>query len=189
MKRALVILGTPHKKGNTARLVNSLLKQMPKEYEVQVVNPYLMKVRPCVDCAYCKTHSACAFHDLDDFYEAFEHADAVLFASPLYNLTVSAPMKALIDRFQRYFNARFVRGVQPPIARPRRAALVMTAGSANNGGFAFTTKLLKQSLTVLNGTLTAACFREECDERPSVEATEEEASSFLHAWLGETAPY
>lgn len=184
MKQILLILGSPHPNGNTARAVRRLLEQVPDSYEVRGFYPYKMQIKPCVDCGFCKRENACAFHDLDEFYEVFEKADAVLFASPLYNLTFSAPLKALIDRFQRYFNARFVRGIRPPIQKPKRVALVMTAGSENNGGFLFTQKALEQSLTVLNGTLTATWFYEECDKNPHVAITGEEASNFIHAWLG-----
>lgn len=38
-----------------------------------------------------------------------EDADAVIVATPVYNLSFPAPMKALFDRFQRYYEAHFRR--------------------------------------------------------------------------------
>ncbi len=58
-----------------------------------------LSVRPCVACGPDATSGWCIFHDdMDRVYSAIEAAHAVIVGSPVYFDTVSAPLKAVIDR-------------------------------------------------------------------------------------------
>ena len=50
-----------------------------------------------------------------------EDADAVIVATPVYNLSFPAPMKALFDRFQRYYEAHFRRKIAQPITKHKKS--------------------------------------------------------------------
>ncbi len=108
---------------------------------------------PCNDCRACSQHSGCIRPDLDDFYASLEQADVLVFASPVYNLSFPAPMKALIDRMQCYWAERFVRGVRPPIARPKQAVLLTSCGADSQEGGDMLERQLKPVLTILNARL------------------------------------
>ena len=72
---------------------------------------------------------------------------------------VPAPMKALIDRFQRYYEARFRRNMKNPIEKRRKAIIMVTSGSDGEIGYEVIKHQLMQAFTVLNielcGTMLA----------------------------------
>ena len=90
--------------------------------------------------------------DMDEFFRDFENADGIVIATPIYNLSFPAPLKAIFDRTQRYYNARFSLGKRPPIAKHRPAALLMAAGDPHEDGD-IAVKQLCRSFTVTNCTL------------------------------------
>ena len=61
-------------------------------------------------------------------FEYFKNSDEVFFAFPVYNGSFPAPLKALIDRFQIFYNARFFKNKHPPIEGVRQVTLIITAG-------------------------------------------------------------
>ena len=76
----------------------------------------------------------------------------------MYNNFFPAPLKAVIDRFQRYYSARFKRGAKPPIAKPKRVGVVIVSGSNARQCADYMTATLRQSFTVLNGEVTARYY-------------------------------
>ena len=102
--------------------------------DIREYNVYDLAPAPCTDCKYCEYHDGCSNKDLDIFFEDFEEADFIAFFTPVYNNFFPAPLKAVIDRFQRYYSARFKRGANPPV------------------------KTLKQAFEVLNGDVCARYF-------------------------------
>ena len=124
-----------------------------KEYDIYALAP-----APCTACCYCEQHDGCSNHDLDIFFEDFENADYIAVFSPVYNNFFPAPLKAVIDRFQRYYSARFCRGANPPIEKEKSAGLVITSGSNARQNADFMYNTLKQSMAVLNTELKARYY-------------------------------
>ena len=110
-------------------------------------------------------HDGCSNRDMDIFFEDFESADYVAFFAPMYNNFFPAPMKAMIDRFQRYYSARFCRGANPPIAKPKTAGLMIASGSNARQCADYMFHALKQSLAVLNCTLSARYYIPDTDSK------------------------
>ena len=165
----LVLFGSPHPAGPTMALVRAYLARegIPPD-DVQWFHAYRTPPLPCVDCGWCKTHPGCALSDLGGFYRDFEAAERLVIAAPVYNAGLPAPLKALIDRMQVYFNARFARGLRPPIATPKQAALLLTAGSDRD----FCPLLLEQlapMFTVTNCRLLGAACLKNLDHEPAGE--------------------
>ena len=79
--------------------------------------------------------------------------DLLVIATPVYNLSFPAQLKAVIDRFQRYFEARFARGIRPAIATHRDAVLLLTMGRYDPFAVEVCEKTLRQSFSVMNTTL------------------------------------
>lgn len=157
--KVCVIFGSPHKKGNTASLLSDYLKTVPEEAEVQVVNCYGEAVSPCVDCGACKKTGSCVKRDIDGIYKAVEESDLLIFASPVYNLSFPSPMKAVLDRFQVYFNRRFSLNLRPPIEKPRKAVILLTHDSDKYGGAEYAVTALKMLCTVLNAEVTKTVIK------------------------------
>lgn len=147
--KVLTIFGSPHDDGFTARLLRRFEESAGLKTDLWF-SAYRENPLPCTDCGYCKTHSGCSRPDLHEFYRQLEGCNELIFAFPVYNGSFPAPMKALIDRMQVYFNARFSRGIRPPIATPKAVSVLMTAGGKRDYSDLILEQL-KPLLTVING--------------------------------------
>ena len=110
----LILFGSPKRNGNTAQLCGAFLQGLPKNNTVEIVRLFDLNPKPCNDCGYCKASDGCSKKDLDAFMQKFQEADLIVVASPVYLCSFPAPMKALFDRFQRFYCARFRRGIETP---------------------------------------------------------------------------
>jgi len=155
MKKALVVQSSPHAAGHTVKLLNSFLSGLdPQQWEIETLNVCEKAIHPCTACGACKVIDGCVYHDLDAFDASFRACDLFVVASPVYNLSFPAQFKALLDRFQRYFEARFTRSVRPVMEKPRRAVLLLTMGKADAFAVEVCEKTLRQSFSILNVKLT-----------------------------------
>ena len=74
----------------------------------------------------------------------------------MYNLSFPAPLKALIDRLQRYWSARFLLGKRPPIDKEKRLVLLTVSGSPSPEGGGMLERQLAPVLTVIHARQSAA---------------------------------
>lgn len=99
--KIVAVLGSPHKMaGTTGQMLESLLaaaKAAGAETSLFVLTD--LDVAPCIGCDACHRTGECSIDDdFADVLEAMVEADAIVIASPNYIWSVSAQMKALIDR-------------------------------------------------------------------------------------------
>ena len=123
----LVVFASPHKNGFTSRLLNRFLK------ENSIENYYLFDCfkempLPCIGCNKCESEFTCSQPDLKEFGKVFRQCSRIVIATPIYNGSLPAPLKALADRNQIYYSARFSRG-ERGLAAPKQAAVLLTCGS------------------------------------------------------------
>lgn len=177
--KVLALMGSPRKSGYTAKLLGTLLREFPKGTSIEIVNLYELNPIPCNACGYCKAGNGCSKKDLEEFFKKFETADVIIFATPIYFMGVPAPMKALIDRFQRYYEARFRRNVKHPIEKRRKAALIVTSGSDGEVGFEVIKHQLLQACSVLNIELSASMLARNTD-KCGVDKTDIEKAKSLY---------
>ncbi len=156
-KKLLLINSSPRKDGVSAE-IEKQLKAYFTECDIECENTYKLAPNPCIACGYCERNDGCAQKDLDDFFVKFEDADYIIFLTPVYNNFFPSPLKALIDRFQRYYSARFVKGIKPPIEKPKKVGLVICSGAKNVPVADYMTNAIKQCFTVLNGELVARYY-------------------------------
>ena len=157
MKKFLIIDGSPRKDGVCAELIRQV-KPYFIDCEIKEYDTFALAPAPCCDCKYCEFHEGCCNHDLDIFFEDFEAADYIAFFTPVYNNFFFFFFKAVVDRFQRYYSARFKRGANPPIEKFKRVGTVIVAGSNARAASDYMTNTLKQSFAVLNGEVCARYF-------------------------------
>jgi len=148
--KILVVYSSPKQYGYTKELLDTFLEECPKTTKVEIFSAFHLNAKPCIDCGYCKQNNACTFNDLNEFYEAFEQADLIVFATPIYNFSYPSPLKAIFDRFQRYYNARFSRNEKPPIEKKRYSIILSTCGSNDEYGFEVIKHQSMSSFSVLN---------------------------------------
>ena len=98
---------SPRKKGNTATLVQTVLKGAEgKGAEVRLVNLHQLKMKGCLACEKCKEHlGKCAQKDdLSPILQALMEYDAIVLGTPTYWWHVNAQLKMLTDRFYCYIS-------------------------------------------------------------------------------------
>lgn len=130
MKNILVVVGSGQKKGNTHQLADAFIEGATAGGHT-VTKVFLgdKVVNGCNGCEACRTTKKCVQKDdMADIYPLIHAADTIVFASPLYFWTISARLKAFIERF--YAIAEL--DEQPPKGRyenygNKDCALLMTA--------------------------------------------------------------
>ncbi|MBR0413347.1 MAG: flavodoxin family protein [Eubacterium sp.] len=162
MKKLLIINASPRENGVCAEVIKQATPYFA-DCEIKQYDVYKLAPAPCVACNYCEQHDGCANKDLDIFFEDFEDADYIAFFTPVYNNFFPAPLKALIDRFQRYYSARFCRGANPPIEKPKKVGAVIVSGSNSRQNADYMANTLKQCFAVLNGDFRARYYIPDTD--------------------------
>ena len=125
--KLISIIGSPKGvKGYTGSLVKSMLEAAQNAgAETEFFSLGDLTVHPCKGCLeVCHTKGAC--QQKDDFEKiknAMIEADGIIYASPNYNLNVSAQMKALIDRCSLLLHCQKLRG--------KYVAVVVTSGGSD----------------------------------------------------------
>ena len=102
VKKVLVLLGSPRKKGNSAILADKIAQGAKSAgAKVEVLFIHGMKISPCNSCYACQKPNSkgCSIKDdMQIVYRKFREADAWIIASPVYWFTVSAQTKLWMDR-------------------------------------------------------------------------------------------
>jgi multimeric flavodoxin WrbA len=101
--KVLAINGSPHMdKGSTALILNPFLEGIRSAGgDVELFYTGKLEIKPCSGDMGCwlKHPGKCAIKDdMQKLYPLVREADAVVFASPVYNSSITAPLKSLIDR-------------------------------------------------------------------------------------------
>ena len=117
--KILVITGSPRINGNSNTLADNFIKGAEEAGHTVVRFDSAQKnVHPCIACNKCGMNGECVFKDDFEFVrENIVHADAVVFATPMYYFGISAQLKAVIDRFY---------AINGQIHKPKKAVLLMT---------------------------------------------------------------
>lgn len=100
--KVTVITGSPHKKGTSALLADKFIEgAIDAGHEVLRFDAAFEDVKPCLACDYCASHDGqCVRKDaMDEWYEKLIDSDMVVFVTPIYYYTMSAQIKAVVDRF------------------------------------------------------------------------------------------
>lgn len=134
MKRIMAIFGSPRKDGNTEALMERFLKGALSGEEEIILERFRlseMDIRPCRACGACGRLGRCIVSDdMEIIYEGFKKCDGLVIASPLYFGSVSAQVKAMVDRCQMFWSSQYVLG-RPAIDKNRlRKGFFISAGGA-----------------------------------------------------------
>ncbi len=151
--RAVIFFGSPKKDGYTAKLLNLVIKKLEGLYSFQFIDSYKLNIKPCIDCGECKKKDECIYSDFSLIDYELKTADLIIIATPIYNLSVPAPLKSIFDRMQIYFNKRFVKNIIPPIEKEKKAILIATCGSNDLRGFEIVKTQVKMIFTIINAKL------------------------------------
>ena len=148
-KKYLIIKGSGRANGCTNTVCRELEEYL-KNDDVSVFDTYAQGFSACNGCNYCEENGRCIHRDLDEFYRQFEGCDRIIFLSPVYNGTFSAPLKSLIDRLQPYYTSFYHNGKVQPVKKKREAYLVIASGRDGEKAFDYMKGQLECAFTILN---------------------------------------
>jgi multimeric flavodoxin WrbA len=125
MLKAVGIVGSPRKGGNTEILTAHCLKAMAEEgLKTELVRLAGRDIRGCNACDYCFEHEGCSIED--DFQPVFDkmiRADAIIVGAPVYFGSAASLVKGFLER-AGYLSRRaggFAGKVGGPLVVARRA--------------------------------------------------------------------
>ena len=126
------IYASPRRKGNTAALLSMAVKGAQDAGAVVdsiVLRDY--KISPCLEIYGCRKEGECAIKD--DFQAVRDRllaADGIIIATPIFFYTVSAHLKAFMDRCQSLWVKKYWIGTgNDDMGEPSRKAFVIAVGA------------------------------------------------------------
>lgn len=166
--KLLALSGSPHKNGNTQKLIDSFLSSAPPDTELGFYRAFEESFLPCDDCKACAEKFGCVKPDHKEFFDFLEQADYVLIGTPVYLYSFPAPLKAVFDRFEQYYSARFSLNMRPPIQKSKKAFLILTQGSADDESLDIITKQCRTAFSVMNTKLQETYIFKNADRKDSL---------------------
>jgi multimeric flavodoxin WrbA len=130
-RRILAVTTSPRRHGNSEDALDTVLKSFEDSAKFNVEKLVLndLSIAPCKGCGACEKLGECI--QKDDYQataEKIRTADAVIFASPVYSLSLPAQAKALIDRCQVFWSQKFVLHTFTVPREDRLGLFIATAG-------------------------------------------------------------
>jgi putative NADPH-quinone reductase len=120
-KKVIGLLGSPLPEGNTAALLDRALKGAEDAgcTVEKIVVPFL-DFEPCMEILFCRDHETCQMEDdLTPLYPKFRELDGLIVATPVMTMGIPGKLKSLMDRFQVFFMAKYMRR-QPLVPKEKR---------------------------------------------------------------------
>jgi multimeric flavodoxin WrbA len=98
--KAIAIVGSPRKNGNTEILAKHTLKAIKEEgLDTELIRLANLDIKGCNACDVCKKEERCPIDDdLWPIYTKMKEVDAILFASPVYFSSATPEIQAILDR-------------------------------------------------------------------------------------------
>jgi len=137
--KVLGISTSPRLKGNSDLLLREALTGAESAgAQVEYLRLCDLKIGPCVECNCCYTTGRCRVED--DYQMVLEKmldADRLIFATPIFFMTVCSQAKMLIDRGQCLWAGKHVlkKPLFESIQRDRRAMVIAVGGSKSTKQF------------------------------------------------------
>ena len=105
--KVMMINGSPRPNGNTAMALAEMEAIFAREgIAVETVQVGGKDIRGCIACGHCGKTGKCVFDDgVNEIAAAFENADGLVVASPVYYASANGTLISLLDRL--FYSTRF----------------------------------------------------------------------------------
>jgi multimeric flavodoxin WrbA len=188
MQTAFILTGSPRKTGVTAKMAAIFAEKWQNTApgnEAIFVNAYRAAVKPCIHCGGCRKSLSCVYDDYATIDTGFKTADVLVIASPVYGLGFPAPLKAIFDRTQQYFEAKHSHCIIP-IPKYKKALLLTASGSTDPRGVSFMKEELALMFRLLNAGLCGVVSAFNTDRaEPDYKRLADEIAEIIATKLGE----
>lgn len=126
MKKALILIGSPRKKGSTAVLAAEAERGL-KETGVETTTLFLndLKIKGCQACYWCKKNDVadCAVKDdMQKVHQLMKECDGMIVASPIYFGGGTAQAKLWLDRMFPYIGM----DLSPKLPKTKKVSFIFT---------------------------------------------------------------
>ena len=122
-------MGSPRIGSNTDTLLDEALRGAESQgAETEKIIVDRLKITPCHEYYGCLRDGNCVIRDdMDGIYPRLLEADIVIVASPMFFYSVTAQVKALIDRCQALWARKYVLKQSPPNSARKGAFIAVGA--------------------------------------------------------------
>lgn len=105
--KVLLLNGSPHEKGCTARALEEVIKTLNEEgIETELVHIGKESLPGCQSCNFCYKNGRCVFDDkVNEVAAKFEEADGLIIGSPVYYASPNGAALTFMDRL--FYSAGF----------------------------------------------------------------------------------
>lgn len=166
--KVIGISASPRLKGNSDLLLREALAGAASVgAQTEYIRLCDLKIAPCVECNSCRGTGRCRIED--DYQMVLSkllEADRLIFATPIFFMTVCAQAKILIDRCQCLWANKYVLN-KPLITggeRDRRAMVIAVGGSKSKKMFESVRLTMKYYFDVLDMQYVANLFINKIDD-------------------------
>ena len=163
------ICGSPREGGNTDLLLDEALRGA-KRHGARTARLALrdLRIAPCNGREEASGGELCAVRDgMEAVFDAIRGAGAVILASPIYFGSVSAQMKAMIDRFQCAWLAEHRRGIRL-FPGERRCAFIAASAGDRREFFENARAIVRNWCATAHARLRGELYCPSVDEKGSV---------------------
>lgn len=168
--RVIGISGSPRKSGNTDSLLDRALEGALSEGSfVEKIFLNDLSFKPCQACGKCHGKGICGVRDdMAGIYKKIKLADVVIVASPIYFGTVTAQLKAMIDRFHGVWVAKNVLRLRRGDKKRRKGYFLSAAGASGKKYFVDARKIVRNFFATADISYAGELFCGSLDEKGSV---------------------
>jgi multimeric flavodoxin WrbA len=108
-----------------------------------------LDISPCRECGNCSRTGECIVQDdMQDIFKILIQADFIAVSSPVFFTTISAYLKSLVDRCQRFWVLKYERQ-EKIIKKERKGAFMGASGSGSRTIFDCPKKVIRAFFDVL----------------------------------------
>ena len=138
MAKVLLLNGSPHTKGCTARALEEVIKALNEEgVETELIQIGKDEVAGCKGCGFCERNGKCVIDDkVNEVAPKFEEADGLIIGSPVYYASPNGTALAFMDRL--FYSAGY----------PKQMKVGAAVVSARRGGNTATFDALNKYFTI-----------------------------------------
>lgn len=170
--KVLGISTSPRIRGNSDRLLREALAGAESAgAQVEYINLRSYNIGPCIECNACLTTGECRVQDdYQTMLKKILDADRLIFATPVFFMSVCAQAKNLIDRGQCLWALKYVLKKESLTAgRDRRAMVIAVGGSKSKKQFESIRLTMMTYFDALDMNYAANLFVGRVDDRGQVE--------------------
>jgi hypothetical protein len=124
--RILILNGSPRKKGTVAALLKNMSDTVSKKHEVEWINVYDLKLKPCFGCMKCRPDGDCVLPEDDGHIvgRKIKNADGLIVGTPTHWGNMSSQLKMVFDRNVPVFMGEKPNGFPIPRQKGKRAVII-----------------------------------------------------------------